>query len=693
MAIQTLDTIKEWFKTGLKPKQQQFWDTWDSFRHKYEKVPVQDIEGIDELLFTKADKAIFEDHVTLAAELNKTLNETKENVSNKSLTLSPTSTDNDYPSSKTVYKFINEFVKPHIDSSAEEVLDLVNSNSLIPGNYYLINDFQTIYKINGSDSAPIANKRKINSFVSNYALLDLGSDPNLLVGKAVIITKLPEGYSGSLAVGSTTTVSVVSQSFYFRFANGMQNIIGLEFEYTLPRYSNGTADNLIVNDSNGKPVIRPGGVLNTEVHDGSAYMDMLATENQNVPLESIILKAKSKNEFELEGKSLTYPDDIIEYRLPIAGAVSKKGTILRRYNRSLNIDLKVDWRVQRYRRWKISPESILKILNQDQPVTSLTGFANVYQFTATKSSTTTPERFYIASDLDSKSKTIDADTKIIDFTMDVSSTVNAKDFTIFKLDSNHQPVNIKMMKVSGSFNNTVVQNNLGETNHDTNIDAEALNNTTFVCSAIISGSFTQIYDSLFLDTLQISPLTKSSLLISKTKSLSYLQIIEAISSAIYDSVIGVNSNNYSGAPNPSVRWSKIDNIQGSILEKTLLGGSLSSYNFNNSNINNTTLFFYYNYKNDQSTLYNKLSEIIFNNCLLLSMSIFNRAKSGNIIFNNVISNVNYLPPSLSGRDVYINSNVLTEVSIQMNKYNHRLFYEERDASDTLTMNTYATPVT
>ena len=63
MAIQTLDTIKEWFKTGFKPKQQQFWDTWDSFRHKYEKVPVQDIEGIDELFSSKADKKNIETHL------------------------------------------------------------------------------------------------------------------------------------------------------------------------------------------------------------------------------------------------------------------------------------------------------------------------------------------------------------------------------------------------------------------------------------------------------------------------------------------------------------------------------------------------------------------------------------------------------------------------------------------------------
>ncbi|BFM41717.1 hypothetical protein CFS9_03580 [Flavobacterium sp. CFS9] len=50
MAIQTLNTIKNWFKTSAKPTQQQFWDTWDSFRHKNDKIPVKDVEGIGELL-------------------------------------------------------------------------------------------------------------------------------------------------------------------------------------------------------------------------------------------------------------------------------------------------------------------------------------------------------------------------------------------------------------------------------------------------------------------------------------------------------------------------------------------------------------------------------------------------------------------------------------------------------------------
>jgi hypothetical protein len=53
MALQSLKTIKSWFRTGLKPTQLQFWDTWDSFRHKSEKIPAKDIEGIDTLLGDK----------------------------------------------------------------------------------------------------------------------------------------------------------------------------------------------------------------------------------------------------------------------------------------------------------------------------------------------------------------------------------------------------------------------------------------------------------------------------------------------------------------------------------------------------------------------------------------------------------------------------------------------------------------
>ncbi len=64
MALQALETIKSWFKTGLKPTQTQFWDTWDSFRHKNEKIPVAEINGIDELLQNKTENEVFENHLT-----------------------------------------------------------------------------------------------------------------------------------------------------------------------------------------------------------------------------------------------------------------------------------------------------------------------------------------------------------------------------------------------------------------------------------------------------------------------------------------------------------------------------------------------------------------------------------------------------------------------------------------------------
>jgi len=59
-----LSTIKNWFKTGLKPTQQQFWDTWDSFWHKDESIPVAKIEGIDNLLNQKANKSVVDNHLT-----------------------------------------------------------------------------------------------------------------------------------------------------------------------------------------------------------------------------------------------------------------------------------------------------------------------------------------------------------------------------------------------------------------------------------------------------------------------------------------------------------------------------------------------------------------------------------------------------------------------------------------------------
>ena len=50
MAKVTLTTIKNWFKTGLRPSQAQFWDTWDSFWHKDQVIPVNMIDGLSTII-------------------------------------------------------------------------------------------------------------------------------------------------------------------------------------------------------------------------------------------------------------------------------------------------------------------------------------------------------------------------------------------------------------------------------------------------------------------------------------------------------------------------------------------------------------------------------------------------------------------------------------------------------------------
>lgn len=63
MAKQTLNTIKGWFRTALKPTQQQFWDTWDSFFHKDEKIPISNIEQLEQRFSEKADSELLTQHI------------------------------------------------------------------------------------------------------------------------------------------------------------------------------------------------------------------------------------------------------------------------------------------------------------------------------------------------------------------------------------------------------------------------------------------------------------------------------------------------------------------------------------------------------------------------------------------------------------------------------------------------------
>ena len=79
MAIQTLQQLKAWFRKGLKPTQEQFWDTWDSFWHKEEKIPMTSVENLNETLNQKGDTSAFQ---ILIQEINQQFNVLKNEINN-----------------------------------------------------------------------------------------------------------------------------------------------------------------------------------------------------------------------------------------------------------------------------------------------------------------------------------------------------------------------------------------------------------------------------------------------------------------------------------------------------------------------------------------------------------------------------------------------------------------------------------
>jgi hypothetical protein len=57
------NTIRSWFKTGLKPTQAQFWAWMDSYWHKDEIIPQSNISNLESTLNAKAEKSQFDAHV------------------------------------------------------------------------------------------------------------------------------------------------------------------------------------------------------------------------------------------------------------------------------------------------------------------------------------------------------------------------------------------------------------------------------------------------------------------------------------------------------------------------------------------------------------------------------------------------------------------------------------------------------
>lgn len=256
-------------------------------------------------------------------------------------------------------EFYNSNVDAFIEGTYNEIFTLKSNSLLIPNKSYIITDYQHKYIIPYTDTSRSIVRVVSIGAVSGYLQFVIN---NVLVnGTIFTVVALPPGYSGTSFIGQTGTITSSFGSSYYIFTNFQENAtnIGVTFEYELPRYTS-EFDETTLFDYYGNVICQPGGVVNTDVHNGLVYGTMSALENVAPPIERLVLTATSPNKFSLSGYSDTFENDTIEYDINDTNIydyngnliTTRKGFILRRTNKILNIDMNKDWRAQRYRRYR-----------------------------------------------------------------------------------------------------------------------------------------------------------------------------------------------------------------------------------------------------------------------------------------------------------------------------------------------------
>lgn len=483
----------------------------------------------------------------------------------------------------------------------QDLMVLVANSGLERGRKYVVVDYLHRYFIAGSNSDGIIRNQVVHQYLYGYATFGYYIS-DMPVGTSVIITQLPEGYAGNLKVNDITTVTVNSQDWYFQFANGMHSIVGLSFKYYLSRY-NTIPEGSEILDNNGKPVMIPGGLINTEVHDGTPYMNMTAQENFSILPEQLLLTAKDEGSFEEEVISLTYPGDIVKYDLysttvyndnnEIIG--NRPGFVRARKNLSLNVEVGMCWRNAKFRRWQLNLDSRTKLLNQhlDVNATKL-GYQGKWLYTAGKRKVTEPQFFYIARSPEGKLPNLNQFAQWSEFDYTVESLSAAKDYPIFPLNSDRNPHtgHVAYVKID-NIGNTVFQQLVSESNYLLNLNAGSIYNSTFVGSTRINDAEININGFSSIDNFILTGNDNS---IQSGVNLSFLDMSMCFNNYIKKPIWGTMQNGVRltgvDQPLPVVWWNymHMNNVH---FNSVVFAGVTARYYFNNCRLIETSLFNYY----------------------------------------------------------------------------------------------------
>lgn len=591
-----------------------------------------------------------------------------------------------------------------------EYVQKINDNALLPERYYAITDYQHKYCIEESNSSAKKVFKTVTSRIANFLVFSDDYAYDLNVGTVVTIEYLPPTYTGGLVVGSTTTVSEQQYNYYYRFANGMNwdpSILGVEISYSYTRFTTRTdLNNATIYDAYNKVILKPGGVLNTDVHDGTPYGDLSGSENFTPPIESIVLKAKSTNSFYENCYSLTYLNDemIYDFNADIVYNDNKEsigtrnGFIKRRFNKDINIDINKDWRVQRYRRWMVPVATVdsdyrKKLLNINYPTTNTyLSFQSKYLYTSELLNVNSTWNMYICTKIETTSLTAGETGSVVSFPIVMDGTgglnstegiVKFKDYTILELDSFLEPIEVKKCIVD-NLENTVFINTDATLKGDLYIDYNiSFSNSTFFGYPEIQGTAIEFNDVVALDKIQTYG---TNILLTNMNALSFIYI--GLLDGSFTNIITGSlpyGNTFSGMgstpANTPVRWLNLEG-QMTTVKNCLFGCGTGTIQLNNSTISGGGVFTYSGGGNNE-TAYNqfklfssKFTNVNYNNYYGQTQTLDNVVLSSKQIRISEVTNGAIIRSDSNSALYYQNVNVASPFNTVTKNYNYTTFLFE-----------------
>lgn len=402
---------------------------------------------------------------------------------------------------------------------------LITNNALVTGQTYTIANYQTRYYVEGTNTTNINREAGSQGVVSGFAFFDPPLD-EVSNGVPIEVVSLPADYTGPIQVGDAATVVSFFSGFFMKFSNGLHTVDGSTFSYSIKRFDTIDEDATIL-DANLKVMMKPNGVINTDVHNGTPYMEMTAQENSAVPLEKILVTAISGNAFAIQAASVTFAGELLEYDFTdteikneddvVIG--TRNGSIKRRISADGKIDVDKDWRVQRYRRYKLSAEDWANYILQNTVDSSVYNVGANNAFTLGNINTTEEHR-YILTGVENKNFYQDfsqagtipnlfldgitngssivygarmetADDNI--YKVDVTAPLvnNGRDLPIFPMDAQGNPIDkVELFKVN-NLENTVFRRNSGQYIEDQKIIVaitDGISYSSFMAGSVVSSS-------------------------------------------------------------------------------------------------------------------------------------------------------------------------------------------------------------